>query len=262
MIRTSMVLSLTLAGCLPLPPEHTYDDERDVTVEWTLAGPGGSAGQCPAGYDTVLVEACVQEDLYQCFTATAACDTSGSQTVTVYTSGRYRPDDESSFWELTPQYWVYMSLTDPTGETRHTSSVPAMVDLASGDKTVDATLYPEAGFVRVEWNLTSAASGNTAASCSEYDIDEIELAYAKYTSSDPPLTEMVRWPCTNRATIGPDARGVGDGDSPALAVGSYIGDAIAYRNGTEVGRYEDVTFSIEDRGAITETSVYIEITDR
>lgn len=260
MIRASLVLSLCLAACLPLPPEHTYDDERHVTVDWRLKGPDDTSGRCPSGYDTVLIEACVTEDLYACFTATAPCDASGSQNLTVYTSGRYRPDEDSSFWDLTSQYWIYMSLTDPTGE-KHSSSAATKVDLASGDKTVEASLYPEAGFLRLRWNLTSAVSGNSASTCGELDVDEIELAYAKHTSSDPPLNLHVRWPCTNRVTTDPDADFPGDGDTPALAPGSYIGDVIAYRGGVAVGRYEDTTFTIEDRNEVTETSVYIEITD-
>jgi hypothetical protein len=260
-MRTAMLLALSLAACLPLPPEHTYDDERQITVEWEIKGPDNTPGRCPSGFDTILVEACINEDLYACFQATTACDTSGSQGLTVYTSGRYRPDDEASFWDLSPQYWVYLSLTDPTGE-KHSSSMPTRTDLSTGDKSVDATLYPEAGFLRLEWHLESAASGNTAMSCSELEIDEIELKYAKYTSSDPPLTESMKWPCTNRVSTDPDVNFLGDGDTPALAVGSYIGDAIAYRAGAEVGRYEEMTFTIEDRGEISESSVYIEITDR
>lgn len=123
-MRIATVLALSMSACLPLPPETTYDDERTVTVDWSLEGPKDTAGRCPSGYDTVLVEACVTEDVYECFTATAPCDATGSQSVQVYTSGRYRPDGESSFWDLTTQYWVYMSLTDPTGETRHSTHRP------------------------------------------------------------------------------------------------------------------------------------------
>lgn len=144
-MRIATVLALSMSACLPRPPETTYDDERTVTVDWSLEGPRDRAGRCPSGYDTVLVEACVTEDVYECFTATAPCDATGSQSVQVYTSGHYRPDGDSSFWDLTTQYWVYMSLTDPTGETGHSSSTITKVDLASGDKTVNASLDPAAG---------------------------------------------------------------------------------------------------------------------
>jgi hypothetical protein len=261
-MRFAVLIPLVYAACLPLPPDHTYDDERHVTLDWSLKGPENTTAQCPSGYDTVLVAACVDEDLYQCFSANAACDTTGSETLTVYTSGRYRPDSDSSFFDLSTQYWVYFALTDPTGETVYSSSQAARVDLAAGDKTVEAAVYPDSGFLRLEWDLSSAASGSSASRCSELDVDEIELQYAKYTSSDPPLTEKVRWPCTTRASMDPDADSPGDGDSPALDVGSYIGDVVAYRAGTEIGRYEDLTFDIHDRGQFTKTSAYIEITDR
>lgn len=261
-MRTALLFAASLAACLPLPPEHTYDDERTVTVDWSLKGPGDEAGRCPSGYDTVLVEACVNEALYECFSATAPCAPTGSLALTVYTSGRYRPDPDSSFWDLSTQYWVYMSLADPTGETRHSSSTPVLTDLANGDATVDTKVYPDAGFLRLEWNLVSGASGSYAEVCSELDVDEIELAFAKYTSSDPPLTEHVRWPCTNVVTNDPERDFPGNGDTPALAVGSYISDVVAYRAGAEVGRYEDMTFEIDDRGEVTENSVYIDILDR
>lgn len=262
MIRTSLLLCGILGASACLPPESTYDDERHVTVDWSLKGPGGASASCPSGYDTVLVEACLEEELYSCFTQTTECDSTGSQSVTVYTTGRYRPDADSSFWDLSSQFWVYLSLTDATGETRYVSSVAEKVDLASGDKSVDAELYPEAGFLRLAWTPTSAASGSSASTCGELDVDEIELAYAKYTSSTPALDQHVRWPCTNQATNDPDASYVGDGDTPALAPGSYIGDVIAYRAGVEIGRYTGLTFSIEDRGTLTESSAYVEITDR
>ncbi len=262
MMRIALVLSLSIAACLPLPPEHTYADERSITVAWTLNGPNDDAGRCPAGYDTILVEACTNEDLYECFRATTACDATGAQSVQVYTAGRYRPDDDSAFWELGPQYWVYLSLTDPTTETKHTSSMPVRVDVSSGDKRVESTLYPEAGFLRLDWRLTSAASGNEAVDCAEYGVDEIELQYAKHTSSEPVLDKNARWPCANRVTSDPDASFLGDRYSPALAPGSYIGDAVAYRNGAEVGRYEDISFTIEPRGEVSSQSAYIEISDR
>ena len=260
-MRPATIFALSLCACLPLPPEHTYDDERTVTVDWSLKGPAGATAQCPSGYDTVLVEACVESDLYNCFNATAPCDTTGTQDITVYTSGKYRPDENSSFFDVSKEYWVYMSLTDPTGE-RYASSAAKLTDVSAGDVTVATDLYPDSGFLRLEWDLTSAASGNSARTCEELDVDEIEIAYAKYTSSDPPLTEHVRWPCTSRASMDPDSSYLGDGDTPALEVGSYIGDAIAYRSGTEVGRYEDISFEITDRGETSEEQVYIEIDDR
>lgn len=97
MNRAILLSALAFGACLPLPPEHTYSDEAHVSVDYSLRGPRDAPATCPAGFDTIFVDACVDEEVTQCFHTSAPCNSTGSLDLTVYTSGRYRPDEDSSF---------------------------------------------------------------------------------------------------------------------------------------------------------------------
>lgn len=153
-------------------------------------------------------------------------------------------------------------MVDPTGELKRASSVPRRTDLSSGSAQLAVSLYPDAGFFRLAWDLRSALTGERGSSCGALGIDEVELAYAVYTGGTPALDEHARWPCMHRASTDPDPNFTGDGDTPALAAGSYTGHAIAYRAGAEIARYPDVTFTIKEGGEVTEQEVTLAIPDR
>lgn len=258
-----VVSATTLLGCLPLPNEHTYDGERELTVNWSIKGANDVPASCPAGFDTLRVNACQDPDSdYTCVTATVPCDSSGTVTQKLFTSGKIKIAD--SFVEVSPNYFVSMSITDGTGEADRTTSIPVKVDLRE-DASVNVDLYPEAGFAKVDWSLESGLTSQDLTSCATAGVDEVGLEYVTFdpsTSEQGPI-QTVKWPCGQQ--IGdpdPDSY-VGVGLTPALAKGEYFGTGVAYRSGAELMR-EDFQrdISINGNNSITSVSLSFVIADR
>jgi len=261
----------TLPGCFLLVEDGLTDtrgDQHRLTINWTLKQPGGATAPCPPGFQQLLISSTTREQSGQVQTM-VPCQTSGTEVVDLYTSGEHRfkmeGDEDTIYGEtFSPSYNEVLYITDPTGAVVRARSLPVRLVL-DRDMTIDVDVYPDAGFLLYSWELFSGITKGRVHSCEAVAVDEIELRYRLFTFEGQPdaPSKSVRWPCNERHEgyyISDEA--VGQGFAPALAPEDYVGSVIAYRNGVEVARDDDVSFNIQTGGALTETEDDMSVEDR
>jgi hypothetical protein len=243
----ALCLSAAAAGCIPLgESESPPKGATELTLRWAIQDVSGAPIACPSPFSTiqVLAQSIPPDDAAAVagppFTATFDC-AAGTGAMTLYTSGVVPHDGENSSGDpitswVSGRYDVVVQITEATGEVVQSESFRHEVDLTTGPKTVETTIYPRGGFVLNHWALYSPTAGSFVSTCAAVRVDTIELRYRPFGEDTAPLT-VDRYPCMSVAEGFPVAGtfNIANGLSRPLSAGDYVGEIVALDNGAVVG---------------------------
>lgn len=145
------------------------DDFATMDAEWSFQEVDASGrpvreNPCPAGFDTVALH---------------------NQQFDPVTDGDIGPEvidlfdcvDGANFTdELNPGvYETFLTVTSPGGASVYASSISAVVDVTTSDKTFATQIIDNGGYFRVDWDLRRQGT-NTLLTCSDVaNIDGVEI---------------------------------------------------------------------------------------
>lgn len=278
-------LSLFISGCgTPEPGTDTSTPDTqtpapktaNVTVKWSFKKADGTADTaCAAPYNKVRIVSQAYSTTMGGKTGDAFgsalfdCST-GSATLKLQTSGDIANTGGFTPTDVNGQYDIKLVLTEGSGEIEHIVTYAQKANLASGDKSLTFTFYPNAGFRFVNW-APRAQSTSDLISCAAAGVDTVKLRSTRthtpdYTP-DPVGKETVdTFPCTGVADVPVTSYGArGGGISSPLEPGYYTFVIEAYSGGTRVGVSETKTEQlVENRGRENGVSdgYFLDITTR
>ncbi len=142
----------------------TTEVKYATTANWSFKTAAGATVACPGGFNTVAVISQALDvtdqpigapivDLFTC--------SDGTGTITPVYQGRYR---------------THLEVTNAAGTSTYASSLSAVVDLTTGNKTLTAQILTDGGYFGFAWTLRGATS-NSALTCAQVTggLDGIEL---------------------------------------------------------------------------------------
>lgn len=261
----SLSLSLSAAtGCIPLGGggDPSPEGPTELTLRWAIREVDGTAISCPSPFSTiqVLAQSIPPDDLPAGppFAAMFDC-AAGTGAMTLYTSGVVPHDVENSIGDpvtsgVSGRYNVVVQITEATGEVVQSESFVQEVDLTTGPRTVEATIYPHGGFVLNHWALRSPTAQSFVSTCGAVGVDTIELRHRPFGEDTAPLT-VDRFPCMAVADGFPVSGtfNIGNGLSRPLAAGNYVGEIVALDGGAVVGS-AGWNANIQDGNRLTENT--------
>lgn len=262
------LLALSIPSCLPLPEAPDYKTEP-LTVNYKVLGPGDTSARCPSSFDTLLIGATADyEEGSLGFTEYIPCESTGSYTYELPTSGRTKViGTENSggdyFVDGKSRYDIQLSLTNAAHEpSENNNGLIRRIDLTSGNATADLEVYVNGTPSVASWTFSSSGANP---SCSDVDVDEVELSYWPSDAvdsdgvPDPTMVTTTTYPCESHldtnlvALVDPEVGG--QTLTKVLKPGNYYGTFKAKRSGAVVATSDEVSFdaSVDSIGTIAGT---------
>ncbi|HEY4054996.1 MAG TPA: hypothetical protein VGM39_00260 [Kofleriaceae bacterium] len=265
------LVALILPACLPLPSAPDAKTEP-LTVNYKVLGPGDSAGRCPSTFDTLVIGATEDyETGSQGFAEYIPCESSGTYTYELPTAGRTKVEtgNESQgdyFVDGKSRYDVQLSLTNADHESQDSNGLIRRIDLTTGTASADLELYVNGTPSVASWTFSTSGANP---SCSDVDVDEVELSYWPYDAEDddgvpdPTMVTTTTYPCETHldanlvSLVDPDVGG--QTLTKVLKPGQYYGTFKAKHAGTVVATDDELSFDVDvDSIGTIETSLDID----
>lgn len=196
MIQTS---SRILILCAVFACAACKTEFATLTVNWSIENVDGTVLPCSSNYDQMQIHVQAyaetvngnEEDIWKMFDCSA-----GQGSWSLPLSGDQEDPNRAGFpsTNVTGKYDVWIAQTEATGTVVNQTSIPTYyVDLTTGDKTVESTLYEDGGYYGLYWGLASLASGSSF-DCAPAAVATVRLTVTSLATNE---TTVTTYPCVH-----------------------------------------------------------------